>query len=255
MGWPHATLMCVKGGEKLRLRPLRRVQALTWIKDIAPLWSETSMPGTSPGDTVKIPLQFTFSNMTPSDAVRARVEELAAKLDRFQARIMSCRVVVRAPNVGERGRLYHVSIDLKLPGHEIAINRHPPQDHSHEDIYVAIRDAFNALARRIEDATRERRGDIKTHMEQPSGQIVRIFPEGDYGFIDDKAAGEIYFHANAVHNNGFSKLKIGTNVRYQAELGDNGLQATIVKPISGSYLSKTVREPLLELDRGGRHEE
>jgi ribosomal subunit interface protein len=208
---------------------------LIWIKDIVSLWSETSMPGTSPGDTVKIPLQITFSNMTPSEAIRARIEELAAKLDRFHARIMSCRVVVRAPNRRQRtGRLYHVNIDLKLPGHEIAINRDPPQDHSHEDVYVAIRDAFNALVRRIEDATRERRGDIKTHIEQPSGQIVRIFPQEDYGFIEDKVGGEIYFHANAVHNNGFSKLKIGTKVRYQAEPGDKGFQATIVKPIGGS---------------------
>lgn len=187
---------------------------------------------------MKIPLQITFSNMTPSDAVRGRIEELATKLSRFHDRIMSCRVVVRAPNRGQRsGRLYHVSIDLKLPGHEIAINRDPPQDRTHEDIYVAIRDAFNALVRRIEDTTRERRGDIKTHTEPPSGQVVRIFPEEDYGFIEDSTAGEIYFHANAVHNDGFRRLKVGTRVRYQAEAGDNGLRATVVKPIGRPRLA------------------
>jgi ribosomal subunit interface protein len=184
------------------------------------------------GDTVKLPLQITFSNMTPSDAIRGRIEELAARLDRFHDRIMSCRVVVRAPNRRQRnGRLYHVSIDLKLPGQEIAINRNPPQDRSHEDVYVAIRDAFNALARRIEDAARERRGDIKTHTEQPSGRIARIFSDKAYGFIEDENAGEIYFHANAVHNDGFRKLKVGAKVRYEVEPGANGLQATIVKPI------------------------
>jgi len=184
---------------------------------------------------MKIPLQVSFSNMTKSDAIQARIEELAGKLDRFHDRIMSCRVVVKAPNRRQRtGRLYHVSIDLKLPGHEIAINRDPPQDHSHEDVYVAIRDAFNALTRRIEDASRERRGDIKTHTETPSGQVVRIFPDEQYGFIEDKAAGEIYFHANSVPNNGFGKLKVGTKVHYQSELGDKGPQATIVKPIASS---------------------
>ena len=127
---------------------------------------------------MQVPLQISFSNMDASDAVRARVEELAAKLDRFHDRIMSCRVVVRAPNRRQhKGRLFHVSIDLKVPGHEIVINRDPPQHHSHEDVYVAIRDAFDALVRQIEDATRERRGDIKTHGEEPSGQVVRLFPK------------------------------------------------------------------------------
>jgi ribosomal subunit interface protein len=184
---------------------------------------------------MKIPLQITFSNMKPSDAVRDRIGERAARLDRFHERIMSCRVVIRAPNRRQRsGKRYHVSIDLKLPGHEIAINRDPPQDQSHEDIYVAIRDAFDALVRRIEDASRERRGDIKTHPVQPSGSVVRLFHDEDYGFLEDPEAGEIYFHANSVPNNGFRRLKVGSKVQYQAATGDKGLQATIVKPIGGS---------------------
>lgn len=189
---------------------------------------------------MKIPLQITFSNMTPSDAVRARIEELAARLDRFHGRIMSCRVVVRAPNRRQRsGKLYHVSIDLKLPGREIAINRDPPQDQSHEDVYVAVRDAFNALVRRIEDVSRERRGDVKTRTIQPSGSIVRIFHDQNYGFLEDPEAGEVYFHANSVPNDGFRRLRVGSRVRYQAKLGNHGLQASIVKPIGGSRTAGT----------------
>lgn len=181
---------------------------------------------------MKIPLQISFSNMTPSDAVRARIEELAAKLDRFHERIMSCRVVVSAPNRRQRsGRLYHVSIDLKLPGHEIAINRDSALNQAHEDVYVAIRDAFEALVRRIEDVSRQQRGDIKTHDEAPIGEVIRLFPDKKYGFIEDKAAGEIYFHAHSVANDGFRKLKVGTKVHYSAEPGDKGLHATVVKPL------------------------
>lgn len=181
---------------------------------------------------MKIPLQISFSNMTPSDAIRARVEELAERLDRFHDRIMSCRVVVSAPNRRQRsGRLYHVSIDLKLPGQEIAINRDPPQHQAHEDVYVAIRDAFEALVRRIEDVSRQRRGDVKAHEEEPSGKVVRLFPDEDYGFIEDKVVGEIYFHAHSVPNGGFRKLSVGTKVHYRAEPGDKGLQATVVMPI------------------------
>ena len=189
---------------------------------------------------MKIPLQITFSNMTPSDAVRARIEELVTRLDRFHERIMSCRVVVRAPNRSRRsGKLYQVSIDLKLPGREIAINGEPSRDRSHEDVYVAVRDAFNALVRRIEDASRQRRGDVKTHVAPPSASIVRLFPKEKYGFLEDAAMGEVYFHANSVPNNGFRKLKVGSKVSYQAEPGDKGLQATIVRPISsGSRITR-----------------
>jgi cold shock CspA family protein len=181
---------------------------------------------------MKIPVQVSFSNMTPSDAVRARVEELAGRLDRFHGRITSCRVVVRAPNRRQRkGRLYHVSVDLTLPGHEIAINRDPPENQAHEDVYVAIRDAFEAAVRRLEDIARERRGDVKAHEPEPQGKIARLFPDRSYGFIEDEDLGEIYFHANSVAGAGFAKLKVGTAVRYRAEPGDKGLQATIVKPM------------------------
>lgn len=116
---------------------------------------------------MQIPVQVSFSNMTTSDAIRARVEELAGRLDRFHDRITSCRVVVRAPNKRQRkGRLYHVSIDLTMPGHEIVVNRNHPEDQAHEDVYVAIRDAFDALIRQVEDVARQDRGDIKTHEDR-----------------------------------------------------------------------------------------
>lgn len=184
---------------------------------------------------MKIPLQISFSNMTASESVRARIEELAGKLDRFHDRIMSCRVVVSAPNRRQRkGRLYKVSIDLKLPGHEIAVNRNPFEHHAHEDIYVAIRDAFDAVMRRVEDAARQQRGAVKVHSEEAIGNIVHLFPEQNYGFIEDSEIGEIYFHANSVANDEFKNLAVGSKVHYRAEPGEKGLQATVVKPISAT---------------------
>lgn len=111
-----------------------------------------------------IPLQITFRNMLPSAAVRTNIEQHAEKLARLHDRLMSCRVVIRAPHRHHRkGKLYQVSIDAKVPGTEIAVNRDPGSHHAHQDVYVAVRDAFNALARRLEDVARIRRGDTKTH--------------------------------------------------------------------------------------------
>ena len=110
-----------------------------------------------------IPLQITFRNMPASLAVRSRIEEQAEKLARFTDRLMSCRVVVRTPHRHHRkGKLYQVSIDAKVPGTEIAVNRDSGDDHAHQDVYVALRDAFAALTRRLEDTTRIRRGATKT---------------------------------------------------------------------------------------------
>ncbi len=113
---------------------------------------------------MKIPLQISFSNMDSSDAVRARIEELAGKLERLHPGITACRVVVRAPNRRQQsGRLYHVSIDLTLPGHEVAINRSSPNDQTHEDVYVAVRDAFEALTKRLDEVTDKMQRKVKAH--------------------------------------------------------------------------------------------
>jgi len=175
-----------------------------------------------------IPLQITFRNMTPSPAVRARIREHVEKLEHIHDRIMSCRVVIRSPHRHHRkGHIFHVSIDAKVPGSEVAVNRDPGEHHAHEDVYVAVRDAFDALARRLQDVARRRRGDVKVHEAEAHGRISRVFP--DYGFIASSQGDDVYFHANSVENDGFARLQIGDEVRYSVEIGEKGLQATVVK--------------------------
>ena len=91
---------------------------------------------------MQLPLQITFRNMDPSDAVEANVREKAAKLDGFLENIMACRVVVEAQHRHHhKGNLYSARIDITVPGHEIVVSRTPGKDHAHEDVYVAVRDA------------------------------------------------------------------------------------------------------------------
>ena len=97
-------------------------------------------------------LQISFRGMEPSPAVEARIRERAARLDRLYDRITSCHVVVQAPHQHHhRGKLYEVRIQLRVPRTELLINREGVRDHAHEDVYVAIRDAFEAAERRLED--------------------------------------------------------------------------------------------------------
>jgi len=90
---------------------------------------------------------MTFRNMPPSQAVEAQVRDRAAKLDLFYDKIMACRVVVEAPHRRHhKGKLYHVRIDMTVPGGELVVKREPSRHAAHEDPYVAIRDAL-AIAR------------------------------------------------------------------------------------------------------------
>jgi len=114
---------------------------------------------------MQIPLQVTLQDIPHSAAVEGRIQQKAAKLGQFYDRIMGCRVVVESPQRHRhKGKLYSVHIDLTVPGSELVANRA-----QHEDIYVAIRDAFDAMTRQLEDHVRRQRGEVKNHAE-PSRQ-------------------------------------------------------------------------------------
>lgn len=179
---------------------------------------------------MQVPLQISFRNMEPSAAVEAKVRERAAKLDRFFDRITSCRVVVEAPHQHHhQGKLFHVRIDLSVPGGELLVNRDPAKQHAHEDVYVAIRDAFDAARRQLDQYVAQRRGVVKAHAEPPVGRIARLFPVEGYGFIAADDGREIYFHRNSVLGEAFAQLAIGTVVAFVEEAGDKGPQASTVR--------------------------
>src|SRR4030067_3548303 len=108
---------------------------------------------------MKLPIQIIFRNMESSAAIETAVRERADKLDQFYEHIMSCRVVIELHHRHHhQGNLYHVRVDLKVPEAEIVASREPAEHHAHEDVDVAIRDAFNAVQRRLEEYGRRRPG-------------------------------------------------------------------------------------------------
>lgn len=93
------------------------------------------------------PLQITIRNLPHSDALETRIRESAEKLERFHPRITSCRVTVEESHRHQhQGRQFEVRVDVRMPGREeIVASRH-----QHEDVYVALRDAFDAAKRQLE---------------------------------------------------------------------------------------------------------
>ena len=188
---------------------------------------------------MQTPLQITFHNMDHSPAVEARVRERAEKLDTLFDRITGCKVVIEAPHKHQRkGKLFNVRIDLTVPGKEIIANRDSGQNHAHEDVYVAIRDAFAAISRQLEDYARVLRGDVKSHEAPLSGKVVRIFPQQGYGFITTTDGQDIYFHENSVGGGQFQKLAVDSPVRLVIADGESaqGPQASTVTPIGKHHV-------------------
>lgn len=181
---------------------------------------------------MEIPVQIAFHNMTASEELESRILLEADRLDEVFGRIMSCRVVVDVPHRHHReGNFYQVRIDLKVPGREIAVNREPGQHGDYRDLDIAIRDAFDEARRQLEDLARVRRGDVKAHGPAAHGRVIRLIPEGGYGFLETPDGREIYFHRNSVRNGGFERLEVGTEVAFSEEEGDEGPQATTVRPV------------------------
>ena len=178
---------------------------------------------------MQVPLEIVFHNVDRSPAVEAAVRERAAKLEQFAENITSCRVTVEAPHKShQQGNLYTVRVDLHFPGGEAVANRSPAEHHAHEDVYVALRDAFKAARRQLQDRQRILRGDVKPHEAPAHGRIAGIDRERGAGRIETADGREIYFHRNSVVNGRFEQLEPGMDVRFSEEPGEKGPQASTV---------------------------
>lgn len=182
---------------------------------------------------MQIPLQVTFRGMDPSPALESRARELAVRLEKFSPQIMHCHVIIETPHRHKhQGELFDVRIDITVPGKEIAIRHTRPADHAHEDAYVALRDAFKAARRKLQDYERERRQDVKTHVGPQHGRICELNPERNFGRIEADDGRLIYFHRNSVLGRSFEDLATGIEVRFAEEPGDLGPQASTVHVVA-----------------------
>ena len=94
------------------------------------------------------PVEITFNGVEKSEAIEARIAERAAALERRFARMTHCRVVVEAPHRRSKlGKLFHVQIEIGVPGHTpLVVRSGREENHEHEDLSVAIRDAFGGAS-------------------------------------------------------------------------------------------------------------
>jgi ribosomal subunit interface protein len=174
---------------------------------------------------MQVPLEISTRWIDLSPPLEAELRKRADKLERYYNRITSCRIAVERPtgNHHQEGGPFRVRVDITVPGSELVA------DKSAEEVYAAIRDAFQAAERQLEAYSERQRGDVKTSVLPPEGQVLRIFPEEGFGFIGGADGREVYFHRNAVLDPpGFEKLTVGARVRFAEEQGFEGPQASTV---------------------------
>ncbi len=206
-------------------------------------------------------LQITFRNMKPLKEAEAWIREAAAKLENLYSQIMGCRVELQVPHRHhKKGSLYHVRIDLTLPGGEIVVKREPSLSSrarqldegeihkgsevrsAHKDLQLVINDAFKAAGRRLQDYARRQRGDVKSRAPLTEARVSKILAKEGYGFLTSGDGREIYFHKNSVLGQAFPRLKVGTMVRFAEEAGEKGPQASTVHIFPRQGIRPATRE-------------
>jgi len=180
------------------------------------------------------PLEIAFHNLQPSEALEAEIRRRVAKLQKFYYRLIGCRVSVEAlHNQHQTGNLYEVHIVLSVPGRDLAVSREPHkarQRYAHPDVYVSMREAFEAAERMLgEFKVRRREAPVSPDGSALTGQIALIQPGDDHGFILTNTGTQLYFHRDSVTDTRFDDLKEGDIVHYVEEASDSGPVATKVR--------------------------
>jgi cold shock CspA family protein len=192
------------------------------------------------------PVHVTFRNMRPQEALKEVVRERAAWLDTFYPDIVGCRVLVETPHRHrEHGQHVRVRIELSLPGEDVVVS-HEPTLHAalkdveaeahhkdadievvHKYAEVAVRAAFDAVRRRLQDVGRRQRAAVKAHEVPDHGRVVAL--NADHGFIEAADGRRVYFHRASVLDEGATRLAVGSAVAFVEETGDQGPQASTVR--------------------------
>lgn len=181
------------------------------------------------------PLQITFKDLEHSDTLEAMVRERVERLSRFHPAIIGCRVVVEAPYRSAEGTKppLGLTVEVDIPGRPTIVTRETADRVDAKGGQAAlVGRVFEVTQRQLQDAAQVQKAEVKQHDNQGStGQVVRLFPEQSYGFVEVRGAPDLYFTRNAVVGGDFDDLEPGTlvHVTVATTEGPMGPQASSVR--------------------------
>lgn len=123
--------------------------------------------------------QVVFHNIDHSDAIVGAVNKRISKLERYCDQIIAGRVVLDSPhNNHHKGRVYSVGLEIHTPQKEVRVNQDQHDNHAHEDLYVAIRDAFNAAERQLKSIDKKHRANPQEFVRsEVLAEVIAEAPE------------------------------------------------------------------------------
>ncbi|MGQ0546757.1 MAG: cold shock domain-containing protein [Betaproteobacteria bacterium] len=180
--------------------------------------------------------EIKFHDVDRSPWIETYIGERVQRLERFAEGITSCHVTLTQEQAKHnKGNKYSVMIEVRLPpSHDLAVRKTKDIRDMPMQLPALINLAFGAVERQLKKTAALRRYEEKGRADggQPHGLVEKLFAEG-YGFIrtvdDDR---QYYFHRNSVLHDDFDRLAVGTEVRFSAEQGDKGPQASSVQIVS-----------------------
>lgn len=168
--------------------------------------------------------QIVFRDIEANEATKAEIRGKIAELEHVHDRITSCRVTVeKRTERGRKGHLYHVGVDVEVPGGSVHVSHRPGDTGAHEDLHVAIRDSFNAARRQLQDhATKMGGVHVKSHPETRHGTVVRLFADEGYGFVRMAGGAEAFFDRASVTGTDWDRLDVGAETAFSLMDGEKG---------------------------------
>lgn len=182
---------------------------------------------------MQVPLELSYKDVPRIGWIDSYVAERVERLDRLSDDIIACRVAIeREQHNHVKGNPYRARVEVTLPQKkDLVADKTGTVENLDVQLRPIIRKAFEAVEKQIQKETARRRGEVKHH-EEPQALVVRLFEKDGYGFIKSPVDGEeYYFHRNAVLHDDFERLNPGTRVRFTAEMGEDGPQASTVQII------------------------
>ena len=163
---------------------------------------------------MQTPVEIIWHEMEPLPHVERRVDERVARLEKFFDRIIGVHVVVEAAHRRPKGSAdYEVRLEVTVPRGVLTINRKPGDERYHKDPLVAVRDAFEAMERKLRRWKREHSGRPALD-ETPllQGRVAELDAGAGSGEIAVTDGRLVYFHRNALVNGSFDALEVGDPV-------------------------------------------
>jgi ribosomal subunit interface protein len=121
--------------------------------------------------------QIVFHNIDQSAALIENVNKRIEKLQRFTNDLIGGRVVLDSPhNNHHKGKVFSVAVEIHTASREVIVKQGQHDKPAHEDIYVAVRDAFNAAERQLKAIDKKHR---KATLAVENFDVLPDVPETD----------------------------------------------------------------------------